>query len=61
MKKALLILLAIVLLAAAIGGFFLYRHLSTTIGRSAAVQVALSDAGLERNQVYRCGLRARLV
>lgn len=52
MKKVLTILLVIVLLGAAIGGFFIYRHVSSTIGRDAAVQIALKDAGLERNQAY---------
>lgn len=52
MKKALIILLVIVLLGAAIGGFFIYRRVSSTIGGDAAVQIALKDAGLERNQAY---------
>ena len=52
MKKVLTILLVIVLLGAAIGGFFIYRHVSSTIGRDAAVQIALKDAGIERNQAY---------
>lgn len=52
MKKILTILLVIVLLGAAIGGFFIYRHVSSTIGKDAAVQIALKDAGLERNQAY---------
>ena len=52
MKKILTILLVIVLLGAAIGGFFIYRHVSSTIGRDAAVQIARKDAGIERNQAY---------
>ena len=52
MKKLLTILLVIVLLGAAVGGFFIYRHVSSTIGKDAAVQIALKDAGLERNQAY---------
>ena len=52
MKKALAILLVILLLGAAIGGFFIYRHRSSTIGRDAAVQIALKDAGLERSQAH---------
>ncbi len=52
MKKILTILLVIVLLGAAVGGFFIYRHVSSTIGKDAAVQIALKDAGLERNQAY---------
>ena len=52
MKKALIIILIILLLGAAIGGFFIYRRVSSTIGRNAATEIALRDAGLERNQAY---------
>ena len=52
MKKILTILLVIVLLGAAIGGFFIYRHASTTIGRDAAIEAALADAGLTRSAAY---------
>ena len=52
MKKVFTILLIILLLGAAIGGFFIYRHVSTTIGKAAATEIALKDAGLERSQVH---------
>ena len=52
MKKTLTILLIIILLGVAIGGFFIYRHASTTIGRNAAIEAALTDAGLTRSGVY---------
>ena len=52
MKKALIIILAILILGAAAGGFLIYRHASITIGRKAAVEIALADAGLERSQIY---------
>ena len=52
MKKTLTILLIIILLGVAIGGFFIYRHASTTIGRNAAIEAALADAGLTRSGVY---------
>ncbi|MBO5543443.1 MAG: PepSY domain-containing protein [Oscillospiraceae bacterium] len=52
MKKLLVILLVIVVLGAAIGGFFIYRHASTTIGREAAIQIALDDAGVDRSKVF---------
>ena len=52
MKKALAVILVILLLGAAVGGFFIYRHASSTIGKRAATEIALKDAGLERNQVY---------
>ena len=45
MKKALVILIVLVLLAAVIVGFFLYR-------RNAILAVALADAGLQRAQVH---------
>ena len=37
MKKLLTLILVIILLGAAIGGFLIYRHASTMIGRDAAV------------------------
>ena len=52
MKKILTILLVIILLGTAIGGFFIYRHTSTTIGRDAAIEAALADAGLTRSAAY---------
>lgn len=52
MKKAIIIVLAVLLLGAAVGGFFIYRHAASTIGRDAALQIALSDAELERSQAY---------
>ena len=52
MKKILTILLVIILLGAAIGGYFIYRHASTTIGRDAAIEAALADAGLTRSGAY---------
>ena len=44
MKKLLTVILVIILLGAAIGGFLIYRHTSTTIGRDAAIEAALADA-----------------
>ena len=52
MKKILTVLLVIILLCAAIGGFLIYRHVSTTLGRNAAIEAALADAGLTRSAVY---------
>ena len=52
MKKLLTVILVIILLGAAIGGFLIYRHTSTTIGRDAAIEAALADAGLTRSGVY---------
>ena len=52
MKKLLTVILVIILLGAAIGGFLIYRHTSTTIGRDAAIEAALADAGLTRSGAY---------
>ena len=48
MKKALIVVLVLLVLGALIGGFFIYRHASSTIGKKAAVEIALKDAGVER-------------
>ena len=52
MKKILIVLLVIILLGAAVAGFFVYRRASTTIGRDAAVEAALADAGLTRSGAH---------
>ena len=52
MKKLLTLILVIILLGAAIGGFLIYRHASTTIGKDAALEAALADAGLTRSGAY---------
>ncbi len=52
MKKILIVLLVIILLGAAVAGFFVYRRASTTIGRDAAVEAALADAGLTRSVAH---------
>ncbi len=52
MKKVLTVLLIIVILGALIGGFFIYRHASSTIGKNAAVEIALKDAEVNRANAY---------
>ena len=52
MKKALVIVLVLLVLGALIGGFFIYRHAASTIGKKAAVEIALEDAGVDRAQAY---------
>ena len=52
MKKILIVLLVIILLGAAVACFFVYRRASTTIGRDAAVEAALADAGLTRSGAH---------
>lgn len=46
LKTALIIFLVLVLVGCAIGGFFIWRHVTTYIGEDAAAQIALSDAKL---------------
>lgn len=45
-KTVLIVLVVLLVIGAAIGGFFIYRHNSMYIGRDAALQIALSDAGI---------------
>lgn len=52
MKKALVVVLVLLVLGALIGGFFIYRHASSTIGKKAAVEIALKDAGVDRTNAY---------
>ena len=52
MKKALIIVLVLLIIGALIGGFFIYRHTSSTIGRKAAIEIALQDAGIDRANAY---------
>ena len=52
MKKILTVLVVLVVLGACIGGFFIWRHSATTIGKKAALEIALTDAGVERAKAY---------
>ena len=56
MKKAgkiiAIILIVVIILAGAIGGFIFYKIKKTAIGGEAALDAALKDAGLERSAVY---------
>ena len=45
-KTVLIVLVVLLVLGAAIGGWCIYRHNSMYIGRDAALQIALSDAGV---------------
>lgn len=44
--------IAILIIAVLMGGFFIYRYKTETIGKSAAIDIALSDAGFARSSVY---------
>lgn len=50
-KTVLIILLVIVLMGAAIGGYFIYRHTTTYIGRRAAEDIAFADSGLSATEI----------
>ena len=45
-KTVLIVLVVLLVVGAAIGGYFIYRHNSMYIGKDAALQIALSDAGV---------------
>ena len=45
-KTVLIVLVVLLVVGAAIGGYFIYRHNSMYIGRDAALQIALRDAGV---------------
>ena len=51
MKKAFLIGFVLILAAALIVGFFLWRGSAGRIGRDRALEIALNDAGLTRAEV----------
>ena len=52
MKKFLIILIVVLLLGAAVGAYFIYDSNSSYIGKDAAGQAALADAGLNRAEVH---------
>lgn len=45
-KTVLIVLVVLLVLGVAIGGWCIYRHNSMYIGRDAALQIALRDAGV---------------
>lgn len=49
MKKVLAVILVVIVLGLAIGGFFIYRGISRA---NAMLDIALKDAGLTRAQIY---------
>ncbi len=50
-KTVLIILLVIVLIGATVGGYFIYRHTTTYIGRRAAEDIAFADSGLSMTEI----------
>ena len=55
-KTVLIVLVVLLVIGAAIGGYFIYRHNSMYIGRDAALQIALSDAGVSPAAVREKGV-----
>lgn len=51
LKTALIILIVIVLIGCAIGGYFIYRHNTLYISKTEAFEYALNDAGLQSASV----------
>ena len=52
LKTILIALLVLVIIGAAIGGYFIYRHNNTYIGAEAALNIALEDAGTTATMIY---------
>lgn len=51
MRKILIALLLVLLVAGAIGGYFIVRHNNMYIGADAALELAISDAGVTRAEL----------
>lgn len=51
LKTVLIIVLALVLIGLCIGGYFIWRHTTTYIGKDEALSIAMQDAGISANQI----------
>ena len=52
LKTVLIVLVILVVIGLCIGGYFIWRHNDMYIGKNAAIDIALNDAGLSRSSVY---------
>ena len=52
LKNILIAVLVLVIIGAAIGGYFIYRHNDTYIGAEAALNIALDDAGNSSESIF---------
>lgn len=52
LKTFIIILMAVVVIGLCIGGYFIWRHNNMYIGKDAAIDIAINDAGLSRSLVY---------
>lgn len=51
LKTVLIIFLVLVIIGLAIGGYFIWRHNTTYIGKRAAEKIAIADSGLTAAQI----------
>lgn len=51
-KTAVIVLIVLLVLGGAVGGYFIWRHQTSYIGGDKALQTALDHAGLTSAQVY---------
>ena len=51
-KTAIIVLIVLLVLGGAVGGYFIWRHQTSYIGGDKALQTALDQAGLTSAQVY---------
>ena len=52
LKNILIALLVLVIIGAAIGGYFIYRYKTNYIGEDTALSIALEDAGTAASMIY---------
>ena len=51
LKTVLIIFLALVIIGLAIGGYFIWRHCTTYIGKRAAEDIAVADSGVAVTEI----------
>lgn len=52
LKTFIIILAVVIVIGLCIGGYFIWRHNDMYIGKNAAIDIALEDAGLSRSLVF---------
>ncbi len=55
LKTFIIILAVVIVIGLCIGGYFIWRHNDMYIGKNAAIDIALEDAGLSRSLVFDIG------
>lgn len=51
-KTVIIVLVIFAVIGLCIGGYFIWRHNNLYIGKNAAIDIALTDAGLSSTQVH---------